>query len=109
MANNHYVLFALNSQQYALRLGAVDRIIQLPELAALPDAPAHMAGIFDLNGTMVPVMDLSILFNRPVRRYFLTDNVIVFHGSGHPFGIIVNEVIDVRPIAGASTETAAVG
>src|SRR5437016_1355436 len=94
------LLFTMNSQRYAVDTSSVDRIVQLSMLTNLPGAPAHVAGVFDLGGTMVPVVDLSAAFNRPVKRYELTDSVIVLHGGAGPRGILANQVIGLSSVAG---------
>jgi purine-binding chemotaxis protein CheW len=88
-----------------VRSTAVDQIVHLPGLTALPEAQESMAGVFDLRGVTVPVLDLSTLVNRPLNRYFLTDSVIVLHGNGHPMGIIASQVIDVCSISRSGEES----
>jgi purine-binding chemotaxis protein CheW len=90
-----FVLFVLNKQRYALPLADVEVIISLPALTIVPDAPRHLAGVFDLHGRIVPVVDLSISLGGAARRYSLTDSVIVLRGDSSPFGVVVNNVIDV--------------
>ena len=46
--DKHYVLFTLNKQRYAVEAADVDEIVQLPELAIVPDAPRYLEGVFDL-------------------------------------------------------------
>jgi purine-binding chemotaxis protein CheW len=79
-------------------MAAVNRIVQRPELAPLPDSPTHVAGVFDLGGKMIPVLDLSILLNSRIDAPALTDSVIVLEGNGILFGIIASEVKDVISI-----------
>jgi purine-binding chemotaxis protein CheW len=94
-SETNYILFVLNHQRYGVKSADVAEIVQLPELTVVPDAPRHLAGLFELEGRIVQVVDLSVWFNQPSGRYLLTDSVIVLRGSDPAIGILVNEVIDV--------------
>ena len=98
------VLFTVNEQRYGMPSACVERIVQLPALTKLPEAPAYMAGIFDLGGVMIPVLDLSSVLKLPATRHLLTDTVMVLREAGHPFGIIANQVMDVCTILQPAAE-----
>jgi purine-binding chemotaxis protein CheW len=95
MSDRSYILFFLNGQRYALCMDAVDRIVQRPELTELLDSPIHIAGMFDLGGSMVPVLDLAALLTDRAGAQALTDNIIVLQVNGKFFGVIVTEVKDL--------------
>ena len=106
MNATQYLLFIVDGQHYALPATDVDRIVQLPALSTVPNAPANVAGVFNIGGTMISVLDLSLVFQRPANRYLLTDCVIVFQTSGHrKSGIIANKVLDVCAIPNSEIET----
>lgn len=90
-----YVLFVVDGQRYAVPTDAVSQIVGLPELTPVPGAPPELAGVFDLAGAIVPVLDFSVWLKRPAARYLLTDQIILLYGSKRPFGIIVNGVTEV--------------
>jgi purine-binding chemotaxis protein CheW len=100
MTNNTYVQFKWNGQRYAVEMEFVNEIVSLPELTVVPDAPRHLAGVIDLRGTILPVLDLSVWLGDSAPRRYLTDNLLLLRGTARPFGIIVNEVIDVTTIPG---------
>jgi purine-binding chemotaxis protein CheW len=95
MSDSSYILFCLDGQRYALCMDTVDRIVQRPELTELLDSPAHIAGLFDLGGNMVPVLDLSALLADRAGPQALTDSIIVLRVSGKSFGVIATEVKDL--------------
>ena len=102
-----FILRGSARTHFALDSLLVDRIVHLPALTDVPDAPPYLAGVFDLAGTLIPVLSLSAILNRPRQPYSTSDSVIVLHGSGNPFGILVHEVIDVcgRPQSGVRAVT----
>lgn len=78
------VLFLLDEQQFALRLSEVERIIRSVEIRPMPDSVAHIAGVVNMHGEVIPVVDLRVRFGQPSRDIRLEDHFIVARtGSGH--------------------------
>ncbi|MBU1398368.1 MAG: chemotaxis protein CheW, partial [Proteobacteria bacterium] len=92
----------------AVNTDVVGEIVWLPELTVLEEHPSSIAGAFNLRGKIVPVMDLTIRFGRPLMRYNLSDRVIILSIPEYELrgrkcgprllGIIVNRVNDVIEI-----------
>jgi chemotaxis-related protein WspB len=59
------MLFHIGRERYALPLTAVQRVLPVARLAALPGAPPFVPGLLDLHGAPVPVIDLSRLAGMP--------------------------------------------
>ncbi|MBC7685124.1 MAG: chemotaxis protein CheW, partial [Bdellovibrionales bacterium] len=55
------LVFSIGPDRYALRLGAIVRVLPVLALKQVPLAPAFVAGLMDLQGEPVPVIDLSLL------------------------------------------------
>jgi purine-binding chemotaxis protein CheW len=55
------LVFALGSERYAFRSGHVSEIRQVGDLTALPSAPRFVAGLINVRGRIVPVLDLRPL------------------------------------------------
>ncbi|CAN7483213.1 chemotaxis protein CheW [Pseudoduganella sp. LjRoot289] len=55
------LVFHIGQDRYGLRLGVVQRVLPLMELKRLPLAPAAVAGLMNLHGQPVPVIDLALL------------------------------------------------
>jgi purine-binding chemotaxis protein CheW len=111
----HGLLFAVDTN-------VVKEILWLPELTLIEECPSYIAGVINMHGKIVPVMDLNIRFGNPPQRYGLSDRVIILHiaelGTRNPelksalgdsafraphsafnlLGIIVNDVLDVIDI-----------
>ncbi|KWT90167.1 chemotaxis protein CheW [Candidatus Magnetominusculus xianensis] len=92
-------MFRIGRFVYAVPVIEVREIIHLPEFRQVDEAPAHIAGLVSIRGTVVPLVDIDVRFGRPQSaRYLTTDKVVVFHCDGAPTGIIINEVIDIYEI-----------
>ena len=56
------VVFVVDRQRFAVRLGQVDRVVSAAEVTPLPGAPSVVAGVIDLAGEIVPVYDMRQRF-----------------------------------------------
>jgi len=95
-----YLSFCLGSDLYAIDILRVQEIRGWEPVRALPDMPAHVKGVLDLRGTIVPVVDLRIRFGIPDPAYDPTQVVIIVSlssadGERHLVGMVVDGVSDV--------------
>jgi purine-binding chemotaxis protein CheW len=88
------VTFRLGSRDYATPLVEVREVVRLQGLADLPAMRPPLAGVLDLRGTALPVLDL-----RPDRGASRGD-VLVVQGDGEPVGVAVDRV---RAVVAAGT------
>lgn len=54
------VTFALGEREYATALSCIREVVRLEGLADLPGMTAPLAGVLDLRGTALPVLDLRL-------------------------------------------------
>jgi purine-binding chemotaxis protein CheW len=99
-----YLLFSLRQSLYGVEALAVREILALPALTPLDEASRCVAGVVNLRGTLVPVIDLDLRFGREPGRYRLEDRLVVIEWEGRLAGILVNDVLDVRRIDAAAIE-----
>lgn len=93
------VVFALDGQQYALQLSAVERVLPMVAVAPLPRAPAIALGVINLHGQVVPVVDIRRRFNRPSRDYGVDGHLLVAGTARRALVLPVDEVLGVREVA----------
>ena len=55
------LVFHIGPDRYALPLAAISRVLPVVALKQVPLSPAFVAGLMDLHGEPVPVIDLSLL------------------------------------------------
>lgn len=79
-------------------------IVPLPELIPLDETPDYIAGVANLRGQIVPVIDLNRRFGHLPQRCRLEDCIIVLERGGNAVGIVVNEVQNVRDIRAEEIE-----
>jgi len=86
------VTFALDSQRYALYLSAVERVVRAVEITSLPKAPDIVAGVINVQGRIIPVVDIRKRFGLPQREIALSDQLIIARTSKRPVAMIVDAV-----------------
>ena len=93
--SSQLVVFTLHEQRYALRLAAVSRIVRVPEITMLPSAPEIVLGVVNVQGTIIPVVDLRRRFGLAAREVELTDHLIVARTSTRSLALLVARVMGV--------------
>jgi purine-binding chemotaxis protein CheW len=57
-----YLTFNLQGESYGIDVLKVREIIRLTTITAVPQMPAHIRGVINLRGKIIPVMDLRVRF-----------------------------------------------
>ena len=97
---NQLVVFALDDRRYALRLSTVDRVIHRVDLTPLPRAPDVVLGVINVQGKIIPVIDMRRRFRLPQREAALTDRLIVAHTARRPVALAADAVAGVLEYPG---------
>ncbi|HZW30315.1 MAG TPA: chemotaxis protein CheW [Isosphaeraceae bacterium] len=92
------VTFSLASQDYAIELGSVRKIVPLGELTPVPGAPDAFAGVINLRGELLAVIDLRRLLSLSGGSRSDPAWVIVLGGERNEFGLLADAVGEVRTL-----------
>ena len=92
---NHLIVLALDSQRYALPLPVVDRVVRMAAITPLPKAPDIVLGIVNIQGRVIPVINIRRRFCLPDREIALTDQLVVAHTAQRPVALVADAVLDV--------------
>jgi purine-binding chemotaxis protein CheW len=92
---NQYIVFILDTQRYALHLTVVDRVVRMVHVTPLPHAPDVVLGVVNLEGQVIPVMNIRQRFNLPARDIALTDRLIFAHTARRPVALVADTVTEV--------------
>ncbi len=105
-----YLTFALGPEEYGLEILKVREIMGIMEITAVPQTPAHVRGVINLRGKVIPVIDLRAKFGmEPTETTDQTCIIVVEitqKGQGFNTGIVVDRVQEVLDIAGSDIEDA---
>ena len=90
------VVFAIDEQRYALPLSSVERVVRAVEVTALPRAPATLLGAINLQGRVLPVLNLRRRFQLPQRELDLNDEFLIVRTAARTVALWVDLVCEVR-------------
>jgi chemotaxis signal transduction protein len=92
-----YCVFRAGRERFCLSVLEVEEVVDWPPVTRVPLAPAFLMGIFNLRGTIVPLMDIAFTEGR--RPGLLPKHVVVaalkgdVHREDLRLGIAADEVI----------------
>jgi len=94
------IVFRLDDRRYALRPEAVEHVVRMVEIAALPKAPAIVLGVVNVRGSVAPVFDIRRRFGLPERAVALSDHLLIARAGDRRVALAVDEALDViAPLA----------
>lgn len=85
------VVFLLDGQRYALPLSSVTRIVCAAEVTPIPNAPAIVFGALNLQGNVIPVLDVRQRFQLPRRKIGVTDQFLIAQTRRRSVALVVDE------------------
>lgn len=89
---SRFVVFLVEGRRYAVRLEEVERVVAAVELVPLPDAPAVVLGVFNLQGTVVPAIDTRRRLRLPGRDPGISDQFLVVLAAGRLLALVADRV-----------------
>ncbi|HUA87683.1 MAG TPA: chemotaxis protein CheW [Bryobacteraceae bacterium] len=94
-----YLTFALGKEEFAIPVLRVREIMGVQEITRVPQTPAHVKGVINLRGKVIPVVDLRLKFGMAEREYTARTCIIVVQteqdGAKMLTGVVVDEVSEV--------------
>ena len=99
-----YLTFHLGTSHYGVPIREVREVVRLCPITLVPNMPAHVRGVINLRGAVLPVFDLRARFGMPTIEHDDRACIIVFDLPGRPrqagaIGAIVDGVDDVVILA----------
>ena len=103
-----YLTFQLANEEFGIRVLKVREIMGLQEITAVPQTPAHVKGVINLRGKVIPVIDLRLKFSLPAAEYTQRTCIIVTQVQGEAgvllMGIVVDGVSEVLNLTSGEIE-----
>lgn len=91
-----HILFRVGDQVFAIPISSTDRVVHIENLTIVPDVSTYIIGVQDVEGTIIPLIDLTERFyGQKIEEYKKSDTIIV-HWKQEKIGLTVNEVLSVE-------------
>jgi purine-binding chemotaxis protein CheW len=101
-----YLTFRFAGEHYAISINRVREVVEFHSLTKVPGMPPWIAGLINLRGTVVPVIDLGIKFGfapaEPTRWSCIVLLEVILEGDLSVLGVIADAVGDVIQIAASN-------
>lgn len=93
------VLCRVGDEEYAVPLDRLGAIPRAHGLTPLPCTPPHVAGLLNVRGDLVTVLDLSVVLElRAASVVGTTSQVLLVEASRGRVGLLVDEVLGVKQL-----------
>jgi purine-binding chemotaxis protein CheW len=99
-----YLTFKLGNEIFATDVAKVREVLDLTPITTIPRTPEFMAGVINLRGSVVPVVDLRLCFEmsktESTRNTCIVVVEVLLDGESMVIGALadsVEEVIDLEP------------
>ena len=103
-----YLVFQLDREEFGIRVLQVREIMGVQEITAVPQTPAHVKGVINLRGKIIPVVDLRLKFGLPQVEYTQRTCIIVVQvqveTNSMLMGIVVDGVAEVLNLVAGEIE-----
>jgi purine-binding chemotaxis protein CheW len=94
-----HVLFKVDGTDYVVAASDVLQMETFTGATRVPGTPAHVAGLMQIRGRVVPVVDLRARFGLPSAEPVLDTRVVVVKQGERVVGLLVDSAREVLSIA----------
>lgn len=89
------LVFRLGEQAFAVDLPPVLRVVRMVEVTPLPGAPPGVLGAINVQGRILPIIDIRPRCALPSPPPCISDRLILLNLPGRTAALLVNEVLGV--------------
>jgi purine-binding chemotaxis protein CheW len=101
-SDGQFVTLGIDREVFAVPVETVLEILDMREMFRVPDAPAHLAGLIDVRGRGVPVIDLRVKLGLPAVPVTEGTRIMVLEvpvaGRQLVLGLVADRVYEVAPL-----------
>lgn len=92
------VAFSLAGETYGVETCHIREVCQLKGLTAVPCTPPFVAGVMNLRGRILAILDLRKFFELPARSLTELNRVIVLRDGDDELGLLADSIDGVRQV-----------
>jgi purine-binding chemotaxis protein CheW len=94
-----FVGFELAGQKYAFRIERIQEIVIPTGVTRIPEVPRYVDGVSNLRGTIIPIINLRVLFGLDPREADAEARTVVVNVGSRTMGCSVDSVSRVMRVA----------
>lgn len=100
------IAFRLGQNEYGLEISCVQEIIRVLDITRVPKAPSYIAGVINLRGSVITVINLHKRFGLTSTEITEDSRIIIIKWKDIVAGIMVDAAYEVTRVPLQMTETA---
>ena len=90
--------FTLSKEEYGLELNVIREVFPMKDLTPLPCTPGYIAGLFNVRGKIITILDIRELFDLKVTGLSERNNLILIEALGMEAGILTDAIAGISSI-----------
>jgi purine-binding chemotaxis protein CheW len=90
-----YAVLGFDDMRVALPLSYVERVVRAVYLTPLPAAPDIVLGVVNVEGRVIPAVNMRKRFRLPDRKIMLTDQFVIAHANLGTVALVADAVSGV--------------
>jgi len=101
--------FIVGEEEFAVPILSIKEIIKPIEYTRVPKTPSYVLGVFNMRGTVLPLVDLKNKFGMPKTKFDDDTRVIVLKDGDEQVGFVIEELSEAIRIKESNIEPAPEG
>ncbi|MGN0497273.1 MAG: chemotaxis protein CheW [Lachnospiraceae bacterium] len=102
-----YIVVKLDNEQYGIDISLIDNIVRMQQITRVPMAQTYFSGVINLRGEIIPVLNLRLKFDLPMKEYTSATRIIIIKPENNAkIGVLVDEVREVVTLEEENIEKA---
>jgi len=97
-----FITFTIGAEEFGVDIMVVREIKGWTDTTTIPNAPAHVRGVVNLRGVIVPIFDLRARFGMGMTEPTRMHVVIIVSVEDRTIGMLVDTVSDIISVAPAA-------
>lgn len=97
-----FLSFRLGDERFVVDVSKVIEILEISKITKVPKAPDYMAGVINLRGKVLPLIDTKLKFGLPKIEFTVDTCIVVIEieleGETIHIGVLVDAVLEVMEI-----------
>ena len=96
--------FMVGNEEFAVPILSIQEIIKPIASTRVPSTPSYVIGVFNLRGSVIPLIDLRLKFGYPKQKYNDETRFIVIKNNDQVSGFIIDKLTEAIRIKESNIE-----
>ncbi len=94
-----FIAFRVGEELYLIEILRVKEVVRVQKMTVIPNAPPEIAGVIDLRGAYVPILDMRARTGLAAEEATPRARIIVSVVRGRVAGLLVDELLPVMRVS----------